>query len=101
MKGKDDHLTVIHGSYGKGGGRILRTFLALSATHQKPVTLQHIRANRNNPGLCLQPLKGVEPLPYCTGAKIEGSRMGSQTVHYTFKKRGERRLEGSMETSSV
>jgi RNA 3'-terminal phosphate cyclase len=74
MQGKDDHLTVINGSYGQGGGRILRTFLALSAIHQKPVTLQHIRSNRSNPGLYPQPLKGLEALAHITGVKIEGIR---------------------------
>lgn len=74
MQSKDDHLTVINGSYGEGGGRILRTFLALSAIHQKPVTLQHIRSNRSNPGLHLQPLKGLEALAHMTGVKIEGVR---------------------------
>jgi RNA 3'-terminal phosphate cyclase (ATP) len=101
MQGKDDQLMVIQGSYWQGGGRSLRTFLAISAIHQKPVTLQYLRANRSNPGLHLQPLKGVEPLPDCTGAKIEGVSMGSARVRYAFQKRGERRSEGSMETSSV
>ena len=78
MQGKDDHLTVINGSYGQGGGRILRTFLALSAIHQKPVTIQHIRANRNNPGLWPQPLKGLEALAHSIGAKIKGVSMDSQ-----------------------
>jgi RNA 3'-terminal phosphate cyclase (GTP) len=101
MQGKDDHLTVIHGCYGQGGGRILRTFFALSAIHQKPVAIQHIRANRNNPGLRPQPLKGLEALAHMTLAKREGVRNGSPTVHWAFQKRGERRSEGSTETSSV
>jgi len=74
MQGKDDQLTIIDGSYGQGGGRISRTFLALSAIHQKPVTLQHIRANRNNPRLRPHPLNGLEALVHTTGAKIEGVR---------------------------
>jgi RNA 3'-terminal phosphate cyclase len=74
MQSKDDHLTVINGSYGEGGGRILRTFLGLSTIHQKPVPLQHIRANPNNPRLRPQPLKGLEALAHMTGVKIEGVR---------------------------
>jgi RNA 3'-terminal phosphate cyclase len=74
MQGKDDHPTVVNGSHGQGGGRISRTFLALSAIHQKPVTLQHLRANRNNPGIHPQPLKGLEALAHITGVKIEGIR---------------------------
>ena len=101
MQGKDDHLTVINGSYGQGGGRILRTFLAVSTLHQKPVTLQYLRANQSNPGLHPQPLKRLEALTHRTGAKIEGGSMGFQRVRYAFQKRGERRSEGSMETSSA
>jgi RNA 3'-terminal phosphate cyclase (GTP) len=74
MQGKGDHLTIIDGLYGQGGGRISRTFLALSAIHQKPATLQHIRANRNNPRLRPQHLKGVEALAHVTGAKIKRAR---------------------------
>jgi len=85
MQGKDDHLTVVNGSYGPGGGRILRSFLALSATHHKPVTLQHIRANRNLPGLGPQSLRGVKALAYMALTKIEGVRNGFQTVRTPFQ----------------
>jgi len=85
MQGKDDHLTVVNGSYGQGGGRILRSFLALSASHHKPVTLQHKRANRNLPGLGPQSLRGLEALAHITVTKIEGVRNGFQTVHTAFQ----------------
>ena len=85
MQGKDDQLTIIDGSYGQGRGRISRTFLALSATHHKPVTLQHIRANRNPPGFDPLPLRGVKALAYIALRKIEGVRNGFQTVHYPFQ----------------
>ena len=88
MQVKDDHLTLIDGSYGEGGGQILRTSLALSAILQKPVTIRHIRANRNNPGLRPQHLKGVEALAHITGAKVEGARIGSQTVSFVPQKAG-------------
>ena len=101
MQGKDDHLTVANGSYGQGGGRILRSFLALSATHHKLVTLQHILANRNLPSFGPQPFRRLEALTHTTLAKIEGVWKDPQTVHTTFQKRGERRSEGSMETLSV
>ena len=101
MQGKDDQLTVINGSYGQGGGRILRTFLALSAIHQKPVIIQHVQANRNSPGLWPQPLKGLKALVHVFGGKVRRDRMGSQTVRCAFQGRGEHRSEGSTETSSV
>ena len=85
MQGKDDHLTVVNGSYGPGGGRILRSFLALSATHHKLVTLQHILANRNHPGFDPLPLRGVKAVAYMVLRKIEGVRNGFQTVHTAFQ----------------
>ena len=101
MQGKDDPLTIIDGSYGQGGGQTLRKSLVLSAIHRKPATLLDIRANRNNPGLHPQPLKRLEALTHSTGARIERVSMGFQRVRYAFQKRGERRSEGSMETSSA
>jgi RNA 3'-terminal phosphate cyclase (ATP) len=42
---------VIDGSYGEGGGQILRTFLAQSAIVQRPVAIGRILARRPKPGL--------------------------------------------------
>ncbi len=39
----------IDGSYGEGGGQILRTSVALSVITGKPVRIYNIRANRPNP----------------------------------------------------
>jgi RNA 3'-terminal phosphate cyclase len=85
MQGKNDYLTVVHGSYGQRRGRILRTFLALSAIHQKPAAIHHIRANRNHPGFDPQPLRGLEALAHITVAKIDGVRKDSKTVHTAFQ----------------
>ncbi|MCD6226894.1 RNA 3'-phosphate cyclase, partial [Candidatus Micrarchaeota archaeon] len=41
----------INGSFGEGGGQILRTSLALSTITKKPVKVYNIRANRPIPGL--------------------------------------------------
>ncbi|MEE9540982.1 MAG: RNA 3'-terminal phosphate cyclase, partial [Candidatus Thorarchaeota archaeon] len=41
----------IDGSYGEGGGQILRTSISLSAITMKPVRITNIRAGRRNPGL--------------------------------------------------
>jgi RNA 3'-terminal phosphate cyclase len=42
---------IIDGSYGEGGGQILRTSVALSAIMGIPVEIVKIRAKRDNPGL--------------------------------------------------
>ena len=41
----------IDGSYGEGGGQILRNAVALSVLTKKPVEILNIRANRPNPGI--------------------------------------------------
>ncbi len=75
----------IDGSYGEGGGQILRTAIALSCVTQKPVEVYNIRANRPKPGLAMQHLKGIEAAKLITNADVEGLRLGSTKV--VFKPR--------------
>lgn len=82
MQALDESLIEINGSYGEGGGQILRTSLALSAIFKRPITIHHIRAKRKNPGLRPQHLKGVEALAQITGAKIQGASSGSEVVAF-------------------
>jgi RNA 3'-terminal phosphate cyclase (ATP) len=42
MQAANERLVEIIGSYGEGGGQMLRTSLALSAVFSKPVTIHHI-----------------------------------------------------------
>ena len=73
----------VDGSYGEGGGRILRTSLALAALLKKPTLVHPIRAKRKNPGLAPQHLTGVEALARIAGAKVQGAEIGSQTVTFS------------------
>jgi RNA 3'-terminal phosphate cyclase (ATP) len=82
MESSEEDMIEIDGSYGEGGGQILRTSLALSAILKRPITLHHIRANRKNPGLAPQHLTGVEALARMTGAKVQGAHIGSQRVSF-------------------
>jgi RNA 3'-phosphate cyclase len=76
----------IDGSYGEGGGQILRTSLALSAILRKPFTIHHIRSKRKNPGLQAQHLEGVKALSRITEAETEGVKFGSQKITFLPKK---------------
>jgi RNA 3'-terminal phosphate cyclase (ATP) len=76
----------IDGSYGEGGGQILRTSLALSAILRKPFSIHHIRSKRKNPGLQAQHLEGVEALSQITEAETEGVKFGSQKITFLPKK---------------
>ena len=72
----------IDGSYGEGGGQILRTALALSAVLGRPVELVKIRAGRKNPGLQPQHLSCVKALAEITGAEAHGAELGSSRLHF-------------------
>ena len=75
-------LIEIDGSYGEGGGQILRTALALSAIQRKPFTIDHIRSNRKNPGLQAQQLEAVEASARITKAQTEGVKFGAQRITF-------------------
>jgi RNA 3'-phosphate cyclase len=76
----------IDGSYGEGGGQILRTALALSALLNQPLTVRQIRGKRKSPGLARQHLTGVEALSRIAGARVEGATLGSQALSFIPKK---------------
>ncbi|NOZ58210.1 MAG: RNA 3'-terminal phosphate cyclase [Euryarchaeota archaeon] len=72
----------IDGSYGEGGGQVLRTALALSAITGRAVEVVNIRANRPNPGLATQHLHGVKALARLCSARVEGAEVGSTRVYF-------------------
>src|ERR1051326_1528225 len=49
-------MLVIDGSFGEGGGQILRTALSLSLVTGTPIRIEKIRAGRSRPGLLRQHL---------------------------------------------
>ncbi len=67
----------IDGSYGEGGGQIVRTALALSGLFQKPFRIFNIRKNRRKPGLMPQHLTCVKAAQCITGAVVKGDYPGS------------------------
>jgi len=70
----------IDGSQGEGGGQILRSALALSLVTGQPVTITHIRAGRDKPGLRRQHLAAVRAAQRISSAEIEGAALGSQRL---------------------
>ena len=57
----------IDGSFGEGGGQILRTSLALSVLTETPVHVYNIRRNRPREGLAPQHLKTISAIEELTG----------------------------------
>lgn len=70
-------MLVVDGSYGEGGGQILRTALSLAAILQRPVRIERIRAGRPQPGLRPQHLTAVRAMATVCGASLEGDQVGS------------------------
>ena len=75
-------MIVIDGSYGEGGGQVLRTSLTLSALLKEPVRIENIRAKRPKPGLAAQHLTGVLAAARICDARLEGAELGSQTLTF-------------------
>ena len=73
---------TIDGSYGEGGGQILRSSLALSALTGKPLRIVHIRAKRKNPGLRPQHLTAVRAAAAVCQAQVEGAHLGSTELRF-------------------
>ena len=78
-------MIVINGSYGEGGGQVLRTSLTLSALLGQPMRIENIRARRRKPGLQAQHLTGVRAIAEICNAELKGADLGSQTL--TFEPR--------------
>jgi RNA 3'-terminal phosphate cyclase (ATP) len=75
-------MLTIDGSYGEGGGQVLRTSLALSALTGQPVRIEKIRAGRRKPGLQPQHLTGVRAAAKICDAEIEGAGLNSQVLTF-------------------
>ncbi len=73
-------MLVIDGSFGEGGGQILRTAVALSAVAGIDVKVVNIRARRPEPGLKRQHLTGILAAAKMCNAVVEGASVGSTEV---------------------
>lgn len=75
-------MITIDGSYGEGGGQILRTSLTLAAVTGKPLKFINIRARRKNPGLAAQHVTALLAAAAVCDARLEGAQLGSQTLTF-------------------
>jgi RNA 3'-terminal phosphate cyclase (ATP) len=73
----------IDGSFGEGGGQILRTALSLSLATGTPFRIENIRANRKNAGLLRQHLTAVLAAAKIGQAVVEGATLGSTALTFT------------------
>lgn len=70
----------IDGSFGEGGGAILRIGAGFSILFKRPIRIKNIRANRPKPGLRLQHLMGLKTLSDLTTSTLSECRVGTDEV---------------------
>lgn len=75
-------MIVIDGSFGEGGGQILRTSLALSLITGQPFRIENIRAGRKRPGLLRQHLTSVLAATTVSEANVEGATPESTSLTF-------------------
>ncbi len=73
---------IVDGSYGEGGGQILRTALGLSAITGRPLRIERIRAARRNPGLAAQHLASTRVVATICDAELQGDEIGSMSLDF-------------------
>ena len=72
----------IDGSYGEGGGQIIRTSVSLSALTGRSIRIFNVRAKRTKPGLQPQHLMAVRAAAEICKARLKGEAVGS--VQFEF-----------------
>lgn len=73
---------VINGSYGEGGGALLRTALVMSAITQQPVRIHSIRGALRRVGLNAEDLTVLSALTASCRADVKGDELDSNEVHF-------------------
>ncbi|OPY38574.1 MAG: RNA 3'-terminal-phosphate cyclase [Methanoregula sp. PtaU1.Bin051] len=76
-------MLTINGSYGEGGGQLVRTAVGLSAVTGKPVTITNIRAARKKPGLAAQHIAAISAVAGTCSAGITGAKIGSRSLTFS------------------
>ena len=77
-----DNILQIDGSFGEGGGSIVRISSGLACVRNIPIEINNIRFNRKNPGLRLQHLVGIKTLAKLTGGTTNEIDVGSTLVKF-------------------
>ncbi len=78
-------MITLDGSYGEGGGQMLRSALALSMVTGKAFTMHDIRANRGKKGLLRQHLTAVKAAQQICSAEVTGAELNSQHLIFIPK----------------
>jgi RNA 3'-terminal phosphate cyclase (ATP) len=75
-------IVEIDGSFGEGGGQIVRTAVALAAVTGASICITNIRQGRPKPGLAPQHAQAIAALALICNAKTEGIEPGSSKIYF-------------------
>jgi RNA 3'-phosphate cyclase len=75
-------MIILDGSYGEGGGQMLRTALLLSLLTDQPFRIENIRRGRSDPGLKPQHLHIVQALSQMSEVQVEGLAPGALALTF-------------------
>ncbi|MFW9950645.1 MAG: RNA 3'-terminal phosphate cyclase, partial [Candidatus Thorarchaeota archaeon] len=84
----NNNILEIDGSFGEGGGSILRLGAAFSILYDRTIRIKNIRANRPQPGLRTQHLLGLKTLADITSSNLSKCEVG--TTEITFSPKSEK-----------
>ena len=73
----------IDGSFGEGGGQVLRNSISFAAILNKTIYVNNIGAGRSKPGLNAQHVTALRLCEEIRGGLLEGCEIGSSQVSYT------------------
>jgi RNA 3'-phosphate cyclase len=80
----------IDGSYGEGGGTLVRTALIVSVLTQQPVEIENVRSNLKYPGVDIEDLTLIRALARMTGTEVSNVGLGDRVLrlHPNARARG-------------
>lgn len=78
---------VVDGSYGEGGGALLRTALSMATLTQQPLRLTNIRGGTRSPGLNPEDLTVTRALALSCNAEVLGASPGEQSLSFLTTQR--------------
>ena len=82
MSKTEKQTIYIDGSYGEGGGQIIRSALSLSMITGIPIAIRNIRAGRKKSGLMRQHLVCVQASERISHAQVTGAKLGSTQLTF-------------------
>ncbi len=92
----------IDGSFGEGGGAILRLGIGFSFLFNRPIKIKNIRANRPKPGLRTQHLLGITTTSELTNGTLSECRVGTEELTFipNPKMEGKERIHVNINTAA-